>query len=184
MKTRHHSRHFRSVLFFALLGVVLLMPGAASAQYTREMAVNVNSFKPNERADQSRYRLRDGDVIMLTQETRAGLLPDQVEIVLRTASGVTWWKEVKLTTGTYLGPDHYRVDERVTVEGASTQDRNHGPTRPIRFSLREIERAYGGIVFSKAKFLGAHTEVYFLSAYDLIQANMGGKRLTFTWLVD
>jgi hypothetical protein len=184
MKDHSHLRHLPSVLFFALLGVVLLTPGTASAQYTREMEVNVSSFRPDERADQSRYRLRDGDVIMLTQEARASLLPDQVEIVLRTASGVTWWKEVKLTTGTYLGPDQYQVDERVMVVAASTQDRFHGPTKPIRFSLRKIEEAYGGIVFSKAKFLGNHTEVYFLSAFDLIQANMGGKRLTFTWQVD
>ena len=184
MQAQQHSRRVQSVLFFALLCAALLLPVTASAQYTQDMAVTVSSFRPNERAQASSYRLRDGDVILLTQEARRDLLPDQVEIILKTADEITWWKEVKLTTGTYLGPDHYRVDERVTVKAASTQDRFHGPTRRIRFSLREIERAYGGIVFSKAKFLGAHTEVYFLSAYDLIQANMGGKRLTFTWQRD
>ena len=184
MKAQNHFRHFPLVLFIALLGAVLLTPGTASAQYAQDMAVNVSSFRPNERAQASSYRLRDGDVIMLTQEPRKELLPDQVEIILKTVDDVTWWKGVKLTTGTYLGPDHYQIDRRVTVEAASTQDGEHGPTIPIRFRLYEIERAYGGIVFSKAKFLGAHTEVYYLSAYDLIQANMGGKRLTFTWQVD
>jgi hypothetical protein len=184
MKAQQHSRRLRSVLFFALLGAALLLPVTASAQYTREMAVSLSNFRPNATADAGRHRLRDGDVIMLTQEARSDVPPNQVEVVLRTADEVTWWKEIKLTKGTYLGPDHYRVDERVTVKSFSTQDRNHGPTEPIRFNIREMTDAYGGLVFSKAKFLGAHTEVYFLPASEFITGNMGGKRLTFTWQRD
>ena len=184
MKAQQHSLRLQSALFFALLCAALLLPVTASAQYTREMAVSLSSFRPNATAEASRHRLRDGDVIMLTQEARSDIPRDQVEIILKTVDEVTWWKEVKLTTGTYLGPDHYQVDRRVTVNAASTQDRNHGPTEPFRFNIRAISDAYGGLVFSKAKFLGAHTEVYFLPASEFITGNMGGKRLTFTWQRD
>ena len=184
MKAQQHSRRFPLGLFFALLSAVLLMPGTASAQYSRNMEVTLSSFRPDPTAEASRYRLPDGDVIMLTQEARSSIPPNMVEVVLQTDSGVTWWKEIKLTIGTRLGPDEYRVDERVTIQARSTQDRRHGPTSPLIFNILAMERAAGGIVFSKAKFLGEHKEVYFLSAFDLIRANVGGKRLTFTWQTD
>ena len=184
MKTRHYSRRYTWVLFFAAFCAVLLMRSSASSQYLAEMEVRLSSFRPNETVEASRYRLRDGDVIMVTQETRRSIPSNEVEVVLQTASGVTWWKEIKLTKGTLLGPDHYDVTERITVKAASTQDSVHGPTRPIRFSIREMTDAHGGIVFSKAKFLGAHTEVYYLPAFYIIGENVGGKRLTFTWQVD
>src|SRR5687767_938163 len=182
MKAQQHSRRFPLSLFFALLSAVLLMPGTSSAQHTQE--IGLSNFRPNATAEASRYRLSDGDVIMLTQEARSTIPPNMVEVVLETASGVTWWKEIKLTIGTRLGPDEYRVDERITIQARSTQDSRHGPTRPLIFDIRAMERAYGGIVFSKAKFLGEHKEVYFLSAFDLLTARMGGKRLTFTWQTD
>jgi hypothetical protein len=184
MKAQNHLRRFPSVLFFALLCAGGMLPDAALAQYRRDQTLTLSRFRPDETAEAGRYRLPDGDVIMLTQEARSSIPPDSVEIVLKTASGVTWWKQVKLTTGTYLGPDQYEVDRRVTIRAESTQDRFHGPTKPIRFNLLRTIDAYGGIVFSKAKFLGAHTEVYYLPADELYTGNMGGKRLTFTWQVD
>ena len=186
MKNRTTINRLSMVPMFACLtlAALLLVPGTASAQYSRDQAVSLSSFRPDETVAASRYRMRDGDVILLTQESRSEIPRDEVEIVLQTAERVTWWKEIKLTKGTYIGPDHYQVDKRVTVKAASTQDRNHGPTEPIRFNLRTLTDAYGGIVFSKAKFLGTHTEIYYLSAYDLLTGNMGGKRLTFTWQTD
>ena len=171
-------------MFACLTLAMLLLPVTASAQYSSDQTIRLSDFRPNATVEASRYRLRDGDVIMLTQEARSSIPPDMVEVVLSTASGVTWWKEIKLTIGTRLGPDHYQVDERITIQARSTQDRRHGPTPPLIFNIRAMESAYGGIVFSKAKFLGEHKEVYFLSAFDLLAGNMGGKRLTFTWQVD
>ncbi|MBA2734321.1 MAG: hypothetical protein H0U54_15760 [Acidobacteria bacterium] len=185
MKAKHYLRRFPIVPLFALCCLTLLwLPGTASAQYSSEQTISLSSFRPNATAEASRYRLRDGDVIMLTQEARSTIAPDMVEVVLNTASGVTWWKEIKLTIATRLGPDDYQVDKRITIQARSTQDRRHGPTLPLIFNIRRMESAYGGIVFSKAKFLGEHKEVYFLSAFDLLSGNMGGKRLTFTWQVD
>ncbi|HEX6189585.1 MAG TPA: hypothetical protein VFZ40_16010 [Pyrinomonadaceae bacterium] len=163
---------------------MLLLPGTAAAQYRADQEVRLSSFRPDATAEASRYRLRDGDVIMLTQEARSTIPPDMVEVVLQTASGITWWKEIKLTIGTRIGLDQYQVDKRITIQARSTQDRRHGPTPPLIFNIRRMESAYGGIVFSKAKFLGERTEVYYLSAFDLLTENVGGKRLTFTWQID
>jgi hypothetical protein len=183
MKAQNHLRRFPLALLCTLFCLALL-PNSASAQYSSEQAIRLSSFRPDETVEASRYRLRDGDVIMLTQEARTTIPPDMVEVVLKTASGVTWWKEIKLTIGTRLGPDTYQVDERITIQARSTQNRRHGPTPPLIFNIRRMESASGGIVFSKAKFLGERTEVYYLSAFDLLSGNMGGKRLTFTWQVD
>ena len=183
MEAQQHSRGF-PVPFLLLLSAGLLMPATASAQYTQEMTVGLSSFRPNVTAETSRYRLRDNDVIMLTQEARSNIPPDMVEVVLQTASGITWWKEIKLTIGTRLGPDDYQVDRRITIQARSTENRRHGPTPPLIVNIRRMESAYGGIVVSKAKFLGERTEVYYLSAFDLLAGNVGGKRLTFTWQVD
>jgi len=110
--------------------------------------------------------LPDGDHIWFEEGNGQvlGIGDSEVEIVLKSVSGVTWWKEIKA------------FDQKgATLGWVQTQDEAHGPVL-MRFDARRVD----SIVFGKAKALGVHTGMY--QVLDVWSKR--GKRLTFEWRID
>ena len=140
------------------------------------------------------YRLKDGDVITLKIENEV-VRHDQIEIVFRSGLNVTWWKELAIAGATPDAKAPYDAIEKLSTEGDE-----HGP-RSFILRLNLAQRMM--LVFSKAKTLGVHTEMYRFypklqgippqerpardwrvraDEYDI--SRMGGARLTFVWEKD
>lgn len=86
-----------------------------------------------------------------------------VRFVLRLGPNVSWWKSIRIPTqgGGYQevqAQDHLSGDTTVAIT-------NLDPSRPIRFS--------------KAKFLGVHTELGF--TWDILPVMATGSRLILDW---
>src|SRR5262245_49544154 len=110
-------------------------------------------------------RLPDGDIVAL-QVSRASS-NQVVEFVLRTDPGIGWWKEIKV------------VDRRGRELGRRDLEPGmHRPTTPLIIPVRALDGAR--VIFSKAKFLGIHTEMYEMHGCS----SQAGRRLTFTWRRD
>jgi len=104
----------------------------------------------------------DGDIISM--HTNDGPGGNEIEIVLETDPGITWYKEIKA------------FDVRNNALGwVSAQDRAHGPVS----MLISLDNA-NSLVFTKAKAFGIHTGEYVV--YDL--PAKAGKQLVFCWQKD
>jgi len=116
--------------------------------------------------DEQDNTLPDGDHIWLKEENGLGfgISTSEVEIVLKSASNVTWWKEIKAFDL-----------QGATLGWVQTQDGAHGPV-----SMRFDAQAVDSIVFGKAKAFGVHTGMY--QVIDLWSKR--GNRLTFEWRSD
>lgn len=80
--------------------------------------------------------------------------------------GVTWWKALSLFTPTR--GDFQEISNSASNTATMTVD-------PAIFDSGNVY-----LHFAKAKFLGAHTGVYFLGRED----RLIGTHATFTWLKD
>jgi hypothetical protein len=184
MKT---SKRIVSVSIVVALSIMGLGKPSTSAQQTHDnpMQLKRSSFRPDDRADINRYRLYDSDIIMMTVEEDPGIAKDQIEIVLKTDPNVTWWKSivahqaVRKLSGGY---DHDRI-----VNSISTQDDDHGP-KAMRLNFADLSNGDGSfsLNFAKGKFLGVHTEMYYLNVFNApgFYNGLNGKRLVFTWQKD
>lgn len=110
--------------------------------------------------------LADADHIWLDERSgeKFGVGSSEVEIVLKSASSVTWWKEIKAFDA-----------KGGTLGWIQTQDEAHGPVS-MRFGAGIVD----SIVFGKAKAFGVHTGMY--QVLDVWSKR--GKRLTFEWRND
>lgn len=90
-----------------------------------------------------------------------------ITLTLRTGPAVTWWKAIGIWT-----------PSRGTIVEAFTQDAKKTATVSLRAS--DLERSDAFLIFKKAKFLGIHTEVYWLTP----TRNLLGHDVTFTWTAD
>ena len=117
--------------------------------------------------------LCDGDRIRVHTEDLGPGRERDVELVLATDGGVTWWKALRLFSA---------FDDFVTegiVEGAFRS------SPPISGRFEELW--WTNLVFAKAKFLGKHEDKY---EYQLGPHNLSaigaapGRRVVFTWFVD
>lgn len=114
-------------------------------------------------------QLRTGDDCdAINFSVKQGVMPQgQLLVRLRTAGPVNWWKSIKIP----FGSDGLH---EIAVAGASAESRWTfwrsvlDESRPIRFS--------------KAKFLGVHTELGF--TWDVIRALPDGGELTLAWVRD
>lgn len=135
--------------------------------------------------------LPDGDRISVRRTYTAA--PGMVTFTFTTGLAVDWWKELKvesvdrsgrLTTqrlalenGQFVDPD--LRGRGVAVSGSALQP-------SITVPANEVRR----VVFSKAKFLGIHTEMYELASYNLPgrgACNLGslaGQAIQFSWNAD
>jgi hypothetical protein len=103
--------------------------------------------------------LPDGDMIWLTERATAD--PNSLEIVFKLGDRVSWWKEVKA------------IDQAGRTMNRIARDGRH--RGPLSFTLPAAE--VKNLVFSKAKFLGWHTEMYRVGNPD----QKKGRQLTFSW---
>lgn len=116
----------------------------------------------------------DGDHIDLTVTDHAlGVAANSIEICLRSSAQVTWWKELKVQDA----PDFAEYNGAIYSD-LSTQDTNHGPACQ-QVTTAALSHAF--LVFSKAKFLGIHTDMFFVRDH---LDDVGGARLTFLWNTD
>lgn len=107
--------------------------------------------------------LPGNDDIALSTESGAayGVGPTQIQIVLKTPSSITWWKEIKAFDAWGNA-----------ISWVDTYDSVHGPV-----TMTIDTRSAVALVFSKAATLGIHTGMY-----DLRNLSAeAGKRLVFTW---
>jgi hypothetical protein len=110
--------------------------------------------------------LPDGDLIWLTHRPLTDQnSQDSIEIVLTLGSGVSWWKEIKA----------------IAANGSVLQKiaRSRSHREPASFKVKASD--VSAFVFSKAKFLGWHTEMYKVNANI---AQKKGQQLTFSWTKD
>ncbi|MFL6231356.1 MAG: hypothetical protein ACJ741_21485 [Pyrinomonadaceae bacterium] len=119
------------------------------------------------------YRLSDGDIITLRKEPRA-VASDQIEFVLETPLNVTWWKGLTLAHQTYRSEGETRA-----IQSVFTENESHRSHSIIVRAYDQLAPTGYMLVFSKAKALGAHTEMYRLPVGDT--RYLRGYRLTFTW---
>lgn len=114
-----------------------------------------------------RLELSDGDIIDYDCAS-SGTKPDGYEFVLKSAQAITWWKGLK----------GYRNGYESSFSGeVSTQDSRH--ESGLLTVIPDNDSAY--LTFAKAKFLGAHTDVYKL---NIASGMAKGKKCTFTWIRD
>jgi uncharacterized protein with LGFP repeats len=90
------------------------------------------------------------------------------QLTLVAGPGITWWKAVSIWSPS-------RGD---LTQDAWTQDTHTSTTISIPATLLEPSDVF--IQFKKAKFLGVHTGMYWLSRAD----RLIGSNVTFTWLKD
>lgn len=91
---------------------------------------------------------------------------DDVEFVLETDSGVTWWKALEIWSST--GQKTHHVD---------TENAQHGP---LSFSVPADDLTGSRLVLAKAKIFGIHTGMYEL----LNLSSFRGRSLQFLWQRD
>jgi hypothetical protein len=127
--------------------------------------------------NQVRKPLPDGDLINVQIE-RGVIDPSGVEFRLVAGPGITWWKEIMASGGS----------DRWTVWLENSGPYCNWPQTATPNCNTNSEWASvllteaGWIMFSKAKFLGIHTNMYILR--DLSSQLHGGDRVTFTWVRD
>jgi len=111
-------------------------------------------------------RLPDGDLISVAfgQPRNPN---DNVTLTLTAGPNVTWWKAVSVWSVS-----------RGTIAEAHTQDARK--TDSITVHASDIDKFDAFIVFKKAKFLGLHTDVYWLTPARFLL----GRGATFTWTAD
>lgn len=121
--------------------------------------------------------LPDGDVILAEIEHNV-TSPEVIEFRLNSASDVTWWKQVNIVGG----GESWNVWNH---NGSSWCDWPNPSTSNCDTNSQwtDIVRDPGTrFIFSKAKFLGIHTEMYSLG--NLGDHLVGGDRVTFRWIRD
>lgn len=98
----------------------------------------------------------------------------EIRICLSSATGVTWWKAVKVFDPTH--PDFQ--------SWASTQDANHGPSCLTTWIYPGIPEYK--MEFWKAKFLGIHTPMYEMAPGSLASiSGLGyGTQVNLLWTRD
>ena len=124
-----------------------------------------------------RTRLPDGDLIDVSIQHNA-TDPSDIQFKLVAGPGITWWKELMGSGSSDLWTvwtqdNHSWCNWPQTV--TSNCDTNSEWTGVLL-------NGAGWFKFSKAKFLGIHTNVYILR--DLPSHLQGGDRVTFTWIAD
>jgi hypothetical protein len=139
-------------------------------------------------------RLPDGDVIRIQNVgplttydfslRNRRPLPNDIQIQLFRARGI-WWKSLQIVTWQQLPPAHDTPSDRPVrkITTAELSDRNSSPTFRIKkwdlFTDGPGADRQGGIIFSKAKALGVHTEMYFLPGSEL--RSWAGRIISITW---
>jgi hypothetical protein len=106
--------------------------------------------------------LEDGDEIVLTTTQ---LDVPFVQVVLKTPSNITWWKDIEIQDWT-----------GAVRAAAWTSDQQHSQ----EMSIPNGELSGLSLHFKKAKFLGIHAEVYNVPSLVGIES----YRLEFNWLKD
>jgi hypothetical protein len=124
-----------------------------------------------------RTLLPDGDLIDVSIQHNA-TDPSGIEFKLALGPGITWWKQL-MGSG---GSDQWTVwnwDDGLHCnwpQPITPQCDTNSEWTSVLLSEQ------GRFVFSKAKFLGLHTEMYELR--NLASQLRGGDRVTFTWIRD
>jgi uncharacterized protein with LGFP repeats len=90
-----------------------------------------------------------------------------IQLTLKAGPGITWWKAVSIWSPT-----------QGDILEAWTQDNHTTTTISIPPSVVEPSNIF--LQFKKAKFLGIHTGMYWLTRVD----RLIGNNVTFTWLKD
>lgn len=133
----------------------------------------------------SNRKLPDGDEIAVYKSPASATFdrslsavgPDEVQIVF-TKANITWWKELKIrlwTASTDGVTTPIRELRPMALEGS-----NDGP---VAITLKREELARAQFIFSKAKLLGAHTEVYRIWGDELGEIG-NNNRVRFLWQKD
>lgn len=126
--------------------------------------------EPFNRVCDERRICGDSDIISVHSEFAPDLGPNQVEIGLRSAEAISWWKSVLVFD---------RVRWRVISEVSTYNDR-HGPYT-MRIDLDGRNPSKLEVLFLKAKFLGLHTGMYWLTMNELNYGQFRGMRFIFGW---
>ena len=165
--------------------------------------INVASLKQIRRSQlpdsltAAAIRLPDGDVIRLINEaalpppnpTLPRIRSRDISITFQLAQpAVTWWKAIKIVT--FQARDGELVNMNDLPIRKFTEKELDGSNRRVNFRIKEWDLfsngvnsdRLGGIIFSKAKVLGAHTDMYFLDGVEL--ASFGGRILNIIWEKD
>lgn len=124
-----------------------------------------------------RIPLPDGDIIDYTIEHGA-VSPEVVEWRLVAAPNVGWWKQVRNRGG----PDVWKVWTDNGKSWCSWPQAATADCNQISEWTGVLLSGAQEFVFSKAKFLASHQDVYVLR--NLSSHLRGGDRITFTWRKD
>jgi hypothetical protein len=114
--------------------------------------------------------LLGGDHVLLGEQDGGpfGIGASEIEVVLRTAPSITWWKEIKAFT----------ADGRA-LAWVETKGDNHGPVA-FRVPIGGSAGATSLVLSRASGLLGWPT-----GAYQVLHLHQkAGKRLTFMWTVD
>jgi hypothetical protein len=164
--------------FIKIYSFVFILSLAFSYTGFGQQRINVSNFRPGPVAESSRYRLPDGDIIMLTVEhmgntsTSPNYADNSILLKFETDLNVTWWKGLNFI----LYRDGAEKKISMSLEGDK---------KSAFVVIPWIDFELGGyLVFLKAKAFGAHTPVYELHFSRTDMANWKRKRITFTWQKD
>jgi hypothetical protein len=127
--------------------------------------------------------LPDGDRITVRRNYNVGNR-DIVVFTFDTGLAVDWWKELKVETIDRSGVLTVHRLERENGQFTVPDLRGLGTTGgPPSISVRASE--VSRVVFSKAKFLGIHTEMYELASKPgCTLGSLGGQTIAFNWTQD
>lgn len=106
----------------------------------------------------------DPDRIDVRITNRPEIGVGRILVSLSSGNGITWHKEIKAVNW-----------EGQWVSSVFTQDSQHGPSE-----MTVDKTLVTSLIFDKAKFAGAHTDMYELSPLDQFR----GVQLSFLWVKD
>lgn len=184
----------------AMTPMSALTPGA-SAQQQEETTYQLiwQSFLPGNHDpfvsnDIDRYRLSDRDVISVSFSPSSlfvdtsGYLygndltlssKDDIGIELTSGQNVTWWKGITAYKNAPERRPGSPKENWIQLAYVQTVDDNHGP---IRMTLHQADLINGfKLVFQKAKFLGAHADIYELRISRDDLKHLKQSVIKFTW---
>ena len=128
-----------------------------------------------------RNTLKDGDIIEMTRVSGPSDATN-IKITLESNRDVTSWKEIKLRLWT-VKPDGLLVEPHEDVKPISVEGNEHGAGEKVSFIWNAEDFVQRGqLIFSKAKELGQHREVYTLWGSYFYEVTP--PSLTFTWIKD
>src|SRR5205823_6428635 len=110
----------------------------------------------------------DGDMISFSTECCAPR--GTVGLVLQVPDTMTWWKGLRVG------------DDRVGLigPGESFPATSELRARPVSWKTNDLSARW--LILSKAKYLGAHTDVYGVELAELVPYD--GMRVVFRWFQD